>query len=118
MSASAMTTTVDASYVLLAILALMLCSVITRAGYLLLGDWLPLPDSVRRALRYAPVAALAGIIVPDLLPWDGTASIVLDLRLPAAAIAAVVMVRTRSSILTIIAGMLALWGLRWLIAWL
>lgn len=108
--------TADITYVLLAILALMLCSVITRAGYLLLGDWLPLPDSVRRALRYAPVAALVGIIVPDLLPWDGTASLALDLRLPAALVATVVMLKTRSAILTIVAGMLALWGLRWLIA--
>ena len=94
----------------------MLCSVITRAGYLLFGDHLPLPDGVRRALRYAPVAALVAIIVPDLLPWSGAAGLALDMRLPAAIIATVVMVRTRSAILTIVAGMLALWTLRWLAA--
>ena len=108
--------TADTTYVLLAILALMLCSVITRAGYLLFGDWLPLPDNVRRALRYAPVAALVAIIVPDLLPWDGSAGIAMDLRLPAAVVATVVMLKTRSAMLTIVAGMLALWGLRWLAA--
>lgn len=114
MNTQGMPASVDVTYVLLAVLALMLCSIITRAGYLLFGDRLPLPDGVRRALRYAPVAALVAIIVPDLLPWDGTSGLVLDMRLPAAVIATLVMVRTRSAILTIVVGMLALWGLRWL----
>lgn len=116
MSSQAVPATLDSVYVLLAIGALMLCSIITRAGYLLFGDRLPLPDSVRRALRYAPVAALVAIIVPDLLPWDGTSGIVLDMRLPAAAVAAIVMVRSRSAMLTIVVGMLVLWTLRWLAA--
>lgn len=114
MNAPAVPASIDSTYVLLAIAALMLCSVITRAGYLLFGDRLPLPDNVRRALRYAPVAALVAIIVPDLLPWDGTAGLVLDMRLPAAVVATIVMVRTRSAMLTIIVGMLALWAFRWL----
>ncbi len=103
----------DTTYVLLAILALMLCSVITRAGYLLFGDHLPLPDGVRRALRYAPVAALVAIIVPDLLPWQAGLGPTLDLRLPAALAAIGVMLTTRSAMLTIASGMLVLWGLRW-----
>src|SRR5690606_22400690 len=52
------------SYVLGAIALLTLCSLLTRAGYFLFGDHLPLTDPVRRALRYAPVAALTAIIVP------------------------------------------------------
>jgi len=111
-----MPASLDGTYVLLAIVALMLCSVITRAGYLLFGDRLPLPGNVRRALRYAPVAALVAIIVPDLLPWDGSAGVVLDMRLPAAVVAAIVMVRTRSAMLTIVVGMLTFWALRWLAA--
>lgn len=106
----------DTSYLLLAILALMLCSVISRAGYLLLGDHLPLPDGVRRALRYAPVAALVAIIVPELLPWSIATGPSIDLRLPAALAAIAIMVATRSAMLTIAGGMLLLWVLRWLIA--
>lgn len=56
-------------YVYGAILLLTLCSVLTRAGFMLFGDYIPLPDGVRRALRYAPAAALTAIVVPDLLPW-------------------------------------------------
>ena len=56
-------------YVYSAILLLALCSVLTRAGFMLFGDYIPLPEGVRRALRYAPAAALTAIIVPDLLPW-------------------------------------------------
>lgn len=104
----------DTSYVLLAILLLTLCSAITRAGYLLLGDHIPLPDRVRRALRYAPVAALVAIIVPELLPWQAQTGPAVDLRLPAAIAAILVMQFTRSAVLTMVAGMLALWGLRWL----
>lgn len=109
-----MSETNDTLYVLLAILALMACSFITRCSYLLLGDHLPLPDGVRRALRYAPASALFAIIVPELLPWQEGVGPVFDLRLVAAIVGGVVVVTTRSSIFTIIAGMLTLWGLRWL----
>ena len=37
-------------YVYSAILLLALCSVLTRAGFMLFGDYIPLPDGVRRAL--------------------------------------------------------------------
>src|SRR5690606_5396990 len=48
----------DALYVWLAIVALAACSALTRSSFLLLGDYVPLPERVRRALRYAPAAAL------------------------------------------------------------
>ena len=56
-------------YTGLAVLLLFVCSVLCRAGFMLFGDYLPLPDGVRRALRYAPAAALTAIIVPDMMPW-------------------------------------------------
>jgi len=101
-------------YVYSAILLLALCSVLTRAGYMLFGDYLPLPDGVRRALRYAPAAALTAIIVPDLLPWKAGAGPAFDYRLVAATIGVVVFLRTRSAVLVIVAGMAVLWLLRWL----
>lgn len=103
-------------YVYSAILLLALCSVLTRAGYMVFGDYLPLPDAVRRALRYAPVAALTAIVVPDLLPWRAEVGPVFDYRLIAGLIGIVVFLRTRSAVLVIVAGMVSLWCLRWLAA--
>ncbi|GAA5233869.1 AzlD domain-containing protein [Verticiella sediminum] len=104
----------DVGYVLLAILMLLLCSALARCGYLLLGDFFPLPESVRRAFRYAPVAALVGIIVPDVLSWHPGSLPEVDARLPAVIIAAWIMWRTRSALATIGTGMLVLLALRWL----
>ena len=102
------------AYVYAAIGLLTLCSVITRAGYHLFGDYLPLSDRVRRALRYAPAAALTAIIVPNLLPWVPGLGPQLDLRLLAGAAGVAVYLRTRSPVAVIAVGMLVLWGLRWL----
>jgi len=104
----------DAVYVYSAIALLTLCSVLTRTTFLLFGDHLPLPDGLRKALRYAPVAALVAILVPDLLPWVPESGPTLDLRLFAGIVGCLVFVRTRSSVLIIVAGMVALWILRWL----
>lgn len=102
-------------YVYAAIGLLALCSLITRAGYMVFGDYLPLPDGLRRALRYAPAAALTGIIVPDLLPWKAGVGPVFDLKLVAALAAIAVFLRTRNAVLVIVAGMIVLWVLRWVV---
>jgi branched-subunit amino acid transport protein len=101
-------------YVYAAIALLAVCSVITRAGYQVFGDYLPLSDGVRRALRYAPAAALTAIIVPDLLPWKAGLGPQLDMKLLAGVVGIVVFLRTRSAVAVIVTGMLVLWGLRWL----
>jgi branched-subunit amino acid transport protein len=102
------------AYVYAAIALLTLCIVITRAGYQLFGDYLPLSDGIRRALRYAPAAALTAIIVPDLLPWKAGVGPLLDLKLLAGVVGILVFLKTRSAVLVIVCGMLVLWGLRWL----
>ena len=104
----------DDWYVFAAILLLALCSVLTRASYLLFGHLMPLPDSVRSALRYAPLAALTGIVVPEILPWHAQHGPLLDLKLVAAIVSIWVYQRTRSALLLIISGMLALWLMRWI----
>ena len=101
-------------YVYGAILLLALCSLITRAGYLLLGHHIPFPDRVRQALRFAPLAALTAIIVPEILPWHYPDPPTFDLRLVAAAIAIVVFQYRRNAVLLIVSGMLALWALQWI----
>ncbi|WP_017525815.1 AzlD domain-containing protein [Pusillimonas noertemannii] len=103
------------SYVLGAIALLTLCSLLTRAGYFLFGDHLPLTDPVRRALRYAPVAALTAIIVPDLLPWEAGASAIFDVKMLAAFVAVLIYWRTRSTIGLMVGGMCAYWAIAWLL---
>lgn len=103
-------------YVYSAILLLTLCSVLTRAGFMLFGDYVPLPDGLRRALRYAPAAALTAILVPDMLPWRTGVGPVFDFRLVAGIVGILVFLRTRNAVLVIVAGMATLWALRWLAA--
>jgi len=99
-------------YVLGAIVVLMLCSLLTRAGYMLFGDYIPLPDGLRRALRYAPAAALTGIIVPEVLPWQFGTLPSLDAKAIAVVLAILLYWRTRNSLLVIAGGMVAYWLLR------
>ena len=103
------------SYMLAVIGLLTLCSCISRAGYFVFGNKIPLTDNVRRALRYAPPAALIAIIVPELLPWAEGARAFVDVRLLAALVAVLVYVRTRSTIAVILSGMGAFWLLRFLL---
>lgn len=101
-------------YVYGGIVLLALCSLITRAGYFLLGHHIPFPDRIRQALRFAPLAALTAIIVPEILPWSYPQPPAFDLKLLAAAAAVVVFQYRRNAVLLIAAGMLALWALQWL----
>lgn len=103
------------AYVWAAIVGLTLVTVLTRASFLVLGDHIPLPEGLRRALRYGPAAALVAIIVPDLMPWKIGIGPVFDLKLVAAVVAVVVFLRFRGMTSMIAAGMMALWGLRWVV---
>jgi branched chain amino acid efflux pump len=69
------------------------------------------PDSMRRVLRQIPPAALAAIVVPDLLRPQGHVSF-WQPELAAGALATVVIWRTRSTALTLVVGMVALVALR------
>lgn len=99
-------------YILGAIVFLTLCSVLARSAYFALGHHLPLPESVRQSLRYAPVAALVAIIVPELWPAGSGVLGVFNVKLAAAVIAVFVFLRTRNTLLVIIGGMVAFWVLR------
>lgn len=100
-------------YVYAGIVLLALCSLITRAGYFLLGHHVPLPDKVRQALRFAPLAALTAIIVPEVLPWSYPQPPVFDMKVLATAAAILVFQYRRNAVLLIAAGMCALWLLQW-----
>ena len=82
---------------------------LTRAIFILPGSHLRLPPTAERVLRYAPAAALMAIIVPDLAMSNGVLAISIDnARLIGGLAAFAIAVATRSILLTIIGGMLAL----------
>jgi branched-subunit amino acid transport protein len=96
-------------YILAVIGFLTVCSFITRAGYFLFGKYMPLSEPVRQALRYAPVAALVGIVVPELMPWHDGISAVMSAKVGAAVAAVFIFLRTRNTLLVILLGMVAFW---------
>jgi branched-subunit amino acid transport protein len=106
-------------YLYAAIALLTLCTLLTRASYHLFGHRVPLSEGVRRALRFAPAAALTAIIVPVLLPWASPDSMatVIDQRLFAAVVAIWLFQKTRNVLVMIVGGMVAFWVLRAVIGW-
>ena len=56
-----------ATQIWLAILGMTLVTAVTRALFLIGGERTVLPERVQRMLRYAPAAALAAVVLPDVL---------------------------------------------------
>lgn len=85
---------------------LTLVTFVTRSLFQVLGDRLTLPERVQHALRYAPACALAALIGPELLVVQGTLDVSLaNPKLIAGIAAGVLMLATRSVVVTIGAGM-------------
>ena len=55
----------------LAIAGLTLITIVTRAFFLLPRREVPIPGWLREALRYAPLAALVAVVVPEIILTDG-----------------------------------------------
>ena len=89
-----------------------LATTLPRASFIVLGERASLPDVVQRALRYAPAAALAAIVVPDVVLVAGAVE-VFNPKLGAAIAAVLAAGASRNPWLPFVAGMAALWGLRW-----
>jgi branched-subunit amino acid transport protein len=93
----------------LLILGLALTSFIPRASFILLLARWPVPAPVQRALRYVPAAVFSAILVPALVMTNGVVDAGYDNpRLLAGILAGAIAWRTRNTLLTIVAGMLAL----------
>lgn len=74
------------------------------------------PETMRRALHYVPPAVLSAIVFPELFLRDEVLSLSLDnTRLLAGLIAVVVAWFSKNTLVTILAGMLALFLLQILI---
>ncbi|MDZ4213792.1 MAG: AzlD domain-containing protein [Rhodocyclaceae bacterium] len=92
-----------------------LATTLPRASFIVLGNRVSLPSVVQRALRYAPAAALAAIVAPDVLVVSG-AFAPLNPKLAGVLAAIVVAVLSRNPWLPFIAGMAVLLGLQRLLA--
>jgi branched-subunit amino acid transport protein len=88
-----------------------LATILPRSSFIVLGGRVRLPPVIQRALRYAPAAALAAIVTPDVLVVGGEfAPLNPKLAGVIAAVAAVLL--WRNPWLPFIAGMAVLLGLR------
>ena len=90
-------------WVIVACIGLALITLITRAFFMIPERELPLPDWLKRGLKYAPLAALAAVIAPEIVMSNGQLiNSLADARLPALA-ASVVYFFYKRSILGLIA---------------
>lgn len=92
----------------LTIAGLTAITLVTRNFFIAFADTLRLPTRAQHALRYAPACALTALVVPEVLIRNGALALELgNDRLIAAAIAAAVMLATRSMLATMAAGLAA-----------
>lgn len=54
-----------------AIIGLAVISVVTRGFFFLMDREIQIPPPLERALRYAPLAALAAVVAPEIVMWEG-----------------------------------------------
>jgi branched-subunit amino acid transport protein len=93
-------------------IALILGGLITfgmRFSFIYLFGRIEIPETIRRALHYVPPAVLSAIVFPELLINSDRLNISFDnTRLLAGIIAIAVAWFTKNTLLTILAGMIAL----------
>jgi len=104
---------------LLTIAGLTAITVVTRSFFFLSERELVLPGWVKRGLRYAPLAALAAVVVPEILMSHGrlVAEPWFDARFHAAAAATAYYFWRRGILGTILTGMAVLLALRLGLGW-
>lgn len=91
---------------LLIIAGLTLVTVVTRAFFLIPDRELPLPEWLRRGLKYAPLAAIAAVVAPEVLMHDGhVIHTLMDARVPAVLAAGAWYFWQRGILGTIVVGM-------------
>jgi branched-subunit amino acid transport protein len=106
----------DEAYLWLLFILIGLATLLPRASFIVLGERAKLPSALLRALQYAPAAALAAIIVPDLLTVGGGFQPI-NPKLLAAGAAVAAAVWSRNPWLPFVAGMAVLLGMRFGLGW-
>ncbi|MOA25820.1 Branched-chain amino acid transport protein (AzlD) [compost metagenome] len=88
---------------------------VLRLSFIELYGRLSIPPVLQRALVYVPASVLAALVLPAVtLSHEGGEFSLYNPRFYAAAVAALVAWTSRSTILTLVAGMGAVWGLQYL----
>ena len=102
----------------LAIVGLTALTVLTRGFFMLTEREIPIPDWLREGLRYAPLAALAAVVVPEVVMTQGQLiDTWQDARLYAAATGAAYFFWRRDILGTILTGMAVLLPLKLGLGW-
>ena len=103
---------------IVAIAGLTVVSIVTRGFFMLPRREVPIPAWLREALRFAPLAALVAVLVPDLaMTGDHLIATWRDARLYATATGILVFCTTRSLLGTILTGSAVLLALRIGLGW-
>jgi len=103
---------------LITIAGLALITLLTRGFFILPNRDVPLPAWLRQGLRYAPVAALTAVVVPEVMMTDGQLiGTWQDARLYAAATGAAWFFWRRGILGTIVSGTAVLVALRLGLGW-
>ena len=93
-------------WLLIAVAGLMVVTVVTRSFFLLTPERFAFPNSVQKALRYAPTIAIMAVIAPDILMQHGRADFTWhNPALLAAVVSGLVLVWRHSLIYALLAGM-------------
>ncbi|MDN3921394.1 AzlD domain-containing protein [Roseateles violae] len=102
----------------LAIIGMGLITLLTRSFFLIPKRELPIPDWAKQGLRYAPLAALAAVIVPEIVMTQGQLiSTWQDARLYATAVATAYFFWKRGILGTIVSGTAVMLALRLGLGW-
>ena len=112
-----MTGTTD-GWTLFIIAGMGVVTVLTRCFFFILDQRWSMPDWAQRALRYAPVAALAGVVLPEVVMSNGQlVGTWQDARLFAAAAGGAAFFWRRSVLVTLLVGMAVYLPLRLGLGW-
>ena len=104
--------------VLVAIVGLTVITVVTRGFFVIPEREVPIPAWLREALRYAPLAALVAVLLPEIaMTGDHLIATWKDARIYATATGILVFWTTRSLLGTILAGTAVLLALRLGLGW-
>ncbi|CAD5375249.1 Branched-chain amino acid transporter [Rubrivivax sp. A210] len=102
----------------IAVVGLTLITVVTRGFFFLSEREIPIPEWLRQGLRYAPLAALAAVVLPEVVMSQGQLiSTWRDARLFAAAAGLAYFWWRRGILGTILTGMAVLLPLRLGLGW-
>lgn len=101
-----------------AIAGLTVISILTRGFFMIPQREVPIPGWLREALRYAPLAALVAVLLPEIaMTGDHLVATWKDARIYATATGILVFCTTRSLLGTILAGSAVLLALRLGLGW-